>query len=93
MLEPSSESSIPNRNPEPPPPVEIEDDFEYEIEEILDSKIDKRRRVKLLYLVRWSGYEGTDEETSWLPADELNHASELISEFHEKYPAKPGPAQ
>jgi hypothetical protein len=40
---------------------------------------------------RWSGYEGTDEETSWIPANELRHASEIVSEFHLRYPSKPGP--
>ena len=92
MLEPSVPNSIPNRIQPPPPPITIEGEPEYEISEILDSKLDNRRRLcKLLYLVRWAGYEGTDEETSWLPANELGHASEIVSEFHSRYPAKPGP--
>ena len=91
MLEPHQPSSIPNRTVEPPPPVEIEGEVEYEIAEILDTKVDRRRRCRLLYLVRWTGYEGTDDETSWLPADELAHAKELVSDFHKAYPAKPGP--
>src|SRR5271163_3497453 len=44
-----------------------------------------------LYLVHWLGYENTDEEYSWLPSTELEHASELISDFHSAYPDKPGP--
>ena len=44
-----------------------------------------------LHLVKWSGYEDTDEETSWLPASELRHALEIISDFHDAYPDKPGP--
>jgi hypothetical protein len=91
MLEPHTPSVIPNRTVEPPPPVEIDGEIEYEIAEILDTKLDRRRRRPLLYLVRWSGYEGTDEETSWLPADELSHAPELVSDFHKAYPLKPGP--
>src|ERR1700678_3530691 len=47
--------------------------------------------VQLLYLVRWLGYENTDEEYSWLPSTKLEHASELISDFHSAYPDKPGP--
>ena len=92
QLEPATPNTIPNRVQTPPPPVDIDGETEYEIEEILDSKIDRRRRnCKLLYLVRWSGYEGTDEETSWLLADELGHASELVHDFHLRYPDKPGP--
>jgi hypothetical protein len=45
----------------------------------------------LLYLVRWPGYEGTDEETSWVLVTELGHSAELVTDFHSAYPAKPGP--
>ena len=92
MLEPATRNEIPNRVQPPPPSVKIDGDIEYEIAEILDSKIDRRRRhCNLLYLVRWAGYEGTDEETSWMLATELGHASEIVTEFHSAYPAKPGP--
>jgi hypothetical protein len=64
MLEPSTPNSVLNRIQPPPPPVIIDEEPEYKISEILDSKLDKRRACKLLYLVRWSRYEGTDEETS-----------------------------
>ena len=65
---------------------------EYEITEVLDSKTDNRRsKCKLLYLVRWTGYAGTNEETSWILASELKNAPELVSDFHRSYPAKPGP--
>ena len=92
QLKISDPNEIPNRIQPPPPPIVIEGEPEFEISEILDSKVDNRRRTcKLLYLVRWSGYEGTDEETSWILATELDHASELVSDFHSAYPRKPGP--
>ena len=99
MLEPSTPNSIPERIQSPPPPVLIDGEPEHEISEILNSKLDNlnskldnRRRVcKLLYLIKWSRYEGTNEETSWLPANELAHATNIISDFHLKYPSKPGP--
>ena len=91
MLEPATPNTIPNRNQPPPPPINVEGEPEYEIAAILDAKLDRRRSCKLLYLVRWSGYEGTDEEFSWLPATELGHASELVADFHSAYPDKPGP--
>jgi hypothetical protein len=91
QLEPETPNTIPNRIQPPPPPIELEDKLEYEISEILDSKIDNRRRCKLLYYVCWEGYQGTDEETSWLPATELDHAKELVADFHIWYPNKPGP--
>jgi len=91
QLETSLQSSIPNRVQSPPPLIEVDGEVEYKVEEILDSKINRRRRhCQLLYLVCWAGYAGTDEETLWLLATELDHASELIEDFHHKYPGKPG---
>jgi Chromo (CHRromatin Organisation MOdifier) domain len=92
MLEPATPNSIPNRVKSLPPPVKIDGKTEYQIAEILDTKIDRRRKpCNLLYLVRWAGYEGTDEEMSWVLATELGHSAELVTDFHSAYPAKPGP--
>ena len=85
MLEPSTLNHFPDRIQIPKPPIIINSDSEYEISKILDSRIDKQCRCKLLYLVKWAGYEGTDEENSWLPA------SKVVSDFHLAYPSKPGP--
>ena len=76
QLEPASSRSIPDQVPTLPPPVLIEGKLEFKISEILDSKVDHHQHLcKLLYLVHWSGYEGTDEETSWILASELGNAS------------------
>jgi hypothetical protein len=92
LLEPAHPNSFPNRVQPPSPPVEIDGELEYEIAEVVDSKIDRRRRGQgLLYRVRWGGYEGTEEEFSWLPADELANAPDVIAVFHEQHPDKPGP--
>ncbi|KAL7278112.1 hypothetical protein ACG7TL_008083 [Trametes sanguinea] len=94
QLEPATPNSIPGRVQTPPPPVLVDGEPEYEISEILDSKIDRQRRsCQLLYRVCWAGYEGTDEETSWILAMELGHAQELVSNFHVAYPGKPGPLE
>ena len=91
MLEPAFLNEIPNHVQSLPLPVDIEGKLEYEISEIVDSKIDKCQSCKLLYLVCWLGYENTDEELSWLPTMELDHADELVSDFHFAYPQKPSP--
>jgi hypothetical protein len=59
MLELSTPNSVPNHI-QPPPLVIIDEEPEYKISEILNSKLDKRQACKLLYLVQWSGYEGTN---------------------------------
>jgi len=91
QLKTSLQSSIPNCVQSLPPPIKVNREVEYKVKEILDSKIDRRRRhCQLLYLVHWAGYAGTDEEMSWLLATELDHALELVKDFHHKYPGKPG---
>ena len=90
QLEPSVPNTILNHIQPPPPPIEIDNKLEYKIAEILDSKINNWCRCKLLYFICWLGYEGTDEENSWLLATELSHTQELVSDFHTCYPNKPG---
>jgi len=92
QLEPAIPNTIPDRIQPPLPLVEVDGEPEFEIAEILDSKVDHRRKsCKLLYLVHWSSYEGTDKETSWLLATELGNATELLENYHVRYPDKPGP--
>jgi len=86
QLEPAIPNTIPDRIQPPPPLVKVDGELEFEISEILDSKVDCRHRsCKLLYLVHWSCYEGTDEETSWLLATELGNAMELLEDYHVRY--------
>jgi hypothetical protein len=92
QLEPATPNTILNWTQDPPPLVIINDEPEFEISEVLGSKIDKRcHACKLLYLVHWTGYEGTNEEMSWVLATELRHASEIIHDFHWAHLSKPGP--
>ena len=92
QLEPAIPNTIPNWTQPPPPPVEVDGELEFEISEILNSKINRQRKTcKLLYLVQWSRYEGTDEETLWLLATKLGNATELLDECHSQYLDKPGP--
>jgi len=93
MLEPATPNTFQQHSEPPPAPVIIDGELEYEISKIVDSKIDRRRACKLLYKVIWLGYEDTDNDSEWLPATELEHAKELLSDFHLRYPSKPGPLQ
>ena len=90
QLELSHPNPFPDRVQSPPPPVDVKGELKYEIVEILDSKLDRRRCPPLMYLVQWLGYEGNDA-TSWLPAVSLVHVQQAVNDFHTKYPTKPGP--
>jgi hypothetical protein len=84
LLEPYRENQLPGRRQEPAPPVEVEGELEYEVKEVLDSKMS---RGKLKYLVEWEGY-GPDER-SWEPAENVQNAAEAVAEFHQRYPNRP----
>ena len=92
MLEPSTPNKFPNQTETPPPPIIIDRETEFEISEILDSKINKCSKCRLQYPVKWSGYEGTNKETSWIPVSKLKHATESMADFHLANPDKPGPS-
>jgi hypothetical protein len=84
LLEPYDESSIPSKFWIPPPPVEIEGQEEFEVLEILDSRIIQR---KLEYLVQWQGYNVS--ERTWEPAANLCRVLEMLQEFHCRCPEMP----
>jgi hypothetical protein len=88
MLELSTPNTIPEHVEPPPPPVIIDGDSEFIISEVLDNQ---HCTCKLLYLVKWAGYEGTDKESSWLLTTELGHTQEVVDDFHKAYPNKPSP--
>jgi hypothetical protein len=83
-LTPAPSDPIPGRRPAPPPPPELVDgEEEYIVEEILDSRVFRKR---LQYKVRWEGY-GTEHD-SWEYATEV-HAPKRVREFYRKNPAAP----
>lgn len=89
LLEPYVENTFEGRTQPPPPPVEIDGIEEFEVEEILDSRFDLRARpgTELKYTVKWAGFSDTTEE--W--EEDLENAAEMVKEYHERYPTKPGP--
>ena len=91
QLEPTKPGPLLHCRQLPLPPVEVEGSMEYEIRKILDSKLDQHFWTDraLCYLVQWTNYEGTNEETSWVPTEDLEHAPYLQHSFHHHYPQKP----
>ena len=91
MLEPTTSNTFSERIQPAPAPVITDREPEYEISQIVNSKIDHQRACKLLYKVIWLGYEDTGDESEWIPVSELTHAVDLVSDFHIAYPTKLGP--
>ncbi|MBW0508727.1 hypothetical protein O181_048442 [Austropuccinia psidii MF-1] len=88
LLEPVKTTTISNWHQEPPPPIIIVEDEEWEVSQILDSKLVRR---KLWYLVEWKGFSQDSERSTWEPTENLKNCPELVKYFHSLYPDKPGP--
>ena len=61
-----------------PPPELIDGEEEYEVEEILADRIN-RRNHKRQYFVRWKGYEASED--SWVNEQDISHSPELLEEY------------
>src|SRR5258705_1246640 len=85
LLEPAATDPLPDQVQPLPPPVIVEDkEPEWEVDEIVDSKIVGRT---LKYLVRWVGYT----DLTWEPSTLLANAPSVVKRFHQSYPSKPRP--
>jgi hypothetical protein len=86
LLEPVRPNDIPGRIQDPPPPVVVDDHEEFEVEEILDSRV---RYGKLQYFVHWKDWPISSR--TWEPQEHLANAPDLVNAFHRTYPSKPHP--
>jgi len=83
MFKPATSNSFPERIQLALTPVIID-----EISQIVDSKINCWQVCKLLYKVIWLESE---DKFKWIPASELTHVANLVSDFHITYLTKPSP--
>ena len=82
LLTPYTETTFHSINYERPPPDLIDNEEEYEVEQILDSRVRGRNR-KIQYLVKWTGYPDSDNQ--WLDSDQVT-ADEAVREFKNRRP-------
>jgi hypothetical protein len=54
LLEPYHAFTILGRIHDPSPPIEVDGEHEYEVEDLLDSRISNRQ---LEYFIHWHGYD------------------------------------
>lgn len=76
---------LPGQEPPNPPAVPIQGVEEWEVDEILASRL---VRKQLKYRVSWIGY---DPDPTWYDASNFMGAPHKLKAFHDKYPNKPGP--
>ena len=88
LLDPYHANKLEGRKQPIPEQPEIVDGVpEYEVVEILDSRI---RYGKLWYFVDWKGYK--PEERTWEPAENVTNADELVASYHRRHPQRPSTA-
>ncbi|MBW0506998.1 hypothetical protein O181_046713 [Austropuccinia psidii MF-1] len=87
FLEPVKTSIIPNPHQEPPPQNIINKEEEWEVSQILDFNL---KRGRLWYLVEWKGFSQDPESYAWEPYKNLKNFPELVKDFNQLYPDKPG---
>jgi hypothetical protein len=78
LLTPFTETQAYGETHPHPPPELIDGEEEYEVEEILNDRINKRKKTKQ-YFVRWKGYEALED--SWVDEKDILNAPELIEEY------------
>ena len=77
LLRPAHMMENDPRSPSPPPPILFDNqEPEYEVERVLAHR---KRRKRIQYLVKWTGYP--DTENSWVDASDL-HAPDLLQAYH-----------
>jgi hypothetical protein len=67
---------------------DIDDDTDYDVEAVLDSRMNKRM---LQYLVKWAEYPEGPDNPSWEPYMNVIDSADLVMAFHKQRPDKPGP--
>ena len=67
--------------------VEESQDEEYEVEEVMDSRVSGRGGGRLEYLVKWKNYP--IEESTWEPVENLENAKKEVQKFHCTNPSAP----
>jgi hypothetical protein len=76
---------LPGQTNEPPPPIQITGDQEWEVQDILASKLVRRT---LKYRVHWTGH---DEDLNWYPASDFKYSPHKLRDFHVQHPDQAGP--
>jgi len=86
LLEPYQDNRFRSQIKEPPPPIQIEGEDQYELDEIIDSRLYYN---KLEYRAKSKGYS-PEHDKVWYPGENLNHAEHTVQLFDRRYPGNPG---
>ena len=89
LLELYHDDKFPSQRIQLPPPIMMEGEPEYELEEIIDSRL---QYGKLQYRAKWTGYPSKHDKV-WYSYDDFENADIAQQQFHQQYPRKPSHKQ
>ena len=89
---------LPGQHNADPGPVEIAGEPEWEVDEVVDSRLEHRMKDPatgekglLQYRVTFKGWDTYNQTPQWERYDQLENAADAVADFHHLYPSKPGP--
>lgn len=96
---------LPGQNQDPPPPIEVyEGEGRYEVKEVVDSRVDKRRKDVfekdgkqyakkgyLQYKLQYVNWDAYNTKPWWQDYEQLDGCREALADYHRRYPEKDGP--
>ena len=87
LLRRASRDPLPGQQLTPAESVIVNDEEEWQVDDILDSRYSHGR---LQYKVNWAGFE---LDLEWYNTDrgEFDNAADVVADYHQRYPNKPGP--
>jgi len=85
LLELYHDDNLSSQRAQPPPPIIVEGEPEYELEQIIDSRL---HYGKLQYRAKWTGYPPEHDKVLY-PYKDFENPSIAKQQFHQKYPRKP----
>jgi len=85
LLELYRENKFSSQRTQPPPPIIVEGEPEYELEQIIDSRL---HYGKLQYRAKWTGYP-PEHDKVWYRYADFENVGIAKQQFHQKYPRKP----
>jgi len=85
LIEPYQDNRFPSQMKEPSLPIQIEGEDEYELDEIIDSRLQYN---KLQFRAKWKDYSPEHDEVCY-PSENLNNAEHTVQRFHRHYPGQP----
>lgn len=86
LLWPAANDPLPGQHNNPLLLIVVDDKEEWEVDNILDVKRGWGHSKKLLFWVKWKGY---DKDKQWYPALDFEHTKEIVNKFYKRHLSKP----